>query len=119
VKFFLIFLATALALYLVVGIVLYVFQRNFLYYPTPVVSHEYDEIAITVDTATKIKIIKLNPDKRNAVIYFGGNADTVINHAKDLSRALTDTTIYLVNYRGYGVQWQYGWPTKNLSIVWC
>lgn len=110
-KFLLIFIVTLFVLYFTVGIILYAFQRNFIYYPTPVAEHSYQEIAINVDTNINIKTIRINPGKRNAVIYFGGNADSVVNHADSLSYTLPDTTIYLVNYRGYGGS--DGFPTED------
>ncbi|MDI9239788.1 alpha/beta fold hydrolase [Lysobacter sp. LF1] len=44
----------------------------------------------------------LNPQARNPVIYFGGNAESIQNRREQLGRLLPDHSVYLVSYRGYG-----------------
>ena len=53
-------------------------------------------------TEVDLRIIVLNPGSDQAVLYFGGNADSMALNAPELSFVLPELTIYLVNYRGYG-----------------
>jgi len=39
---------------------------------------------------------------RNAVIYFGGNAENIAHRRQQLSRSLPHSDIYMLAYRGYG-----------------
>ena len=93
----------AAALYLLVAGLLYVFQRNLLYHPTPDIklpgTIEVLPLAIDGDT---VRLLRLNPDREKALLYLGGNAEQVANSATTLSMLLPDHTIYLLNYRGYG-----------------
>lgn len=54
------------------------------------------------DEAVRLKIWRLHPDARAALIYFGGNAEDVAHNLAAFDRAFPDRAIYLVNYRGYG-----------------
>jgi hypothetical protein len=92
---------TLLGIYLLGFALLYVFQRNLLYMPTPVYSHNYEELSLLNEDVT-VQIIVLNQGNDEALIYFGGNAEPVIANAQDFSSAFGNKTIYLVNYRGYG-----------------
>jgi fermentation-respiration switch protein FrsA (DUF1100 family) len=70
-----------------------------IYHPTEQVSHGFAEKIIENEGET-IKIIVLNPNQDNAIIYFGGNAENVVYSTLDFLQ-LTSNTVYLVNYRGY------------------
>lgn len=95
-------LTTVALLYLFAALAMYLLQRKLIYHPTPVIAHSYNERQIIVDTNVTLRVIEVNPDKSEAVIYFGGNAELVAGSAADLAAALPEKTIYLVNYRGYG-----------------
>ena len=95
-------ITSAALLYLFVALAMYVLQRKLIYHPTPAIAHAYSERQIVVDTNVTLQVIEANPGKREAVIYFGGNAQLVAGSASDLAAALPDKTLYLVNYRGYG-----------------
>jgi len=100
-------------LYALAAMAMYLLQRKLIYHPTPEVAHPFMEQHITVDSNVTLRVIKANPENDKAVIYFGGNAESVAGTAVNLAAALPDTTIYLVNYRGYGGS--SGLPTeKNL-----
>ncbi|MEM6986782.1 MAG: alpha/beta hydrolase [Pseudomonadota bacterium] len=87
--------------YLAVGVMLYLSQRNFIYFPTGSVDHDYE--ALTVENqGERLNIIRLNAGNRRAVLYFGGNAESVAFSGEEFQRALPEHTVYLVNYRGYG-----------------
>ena len=89
-------------MYLIVAFSLYLMQRKFLYYPSPVVGHSFDEQVIVVDDNIRLNLIVGNAGSAEAVIYFGGNAESVARSAPDLITTLSDKTVYLLNYRGYG-----------------
>lgn len=80
---------------------LYIFQRNLLYFPTDKYEHPFEEIRLKNQNES-ISVITLNKGKNKALIYFGGNAEVVISSAEKFKSAFSDFTIYLFNYRGYG-----------------
>ncbi len=87
--------------YICTIILLYVFQRNFLYFPTKNHQHFFEKISISSHGET-IEVIILNKGHTNSLIYFGGNGEDVIASADKFSSNFSDITIYLVCYRGYG-----------------
>lgn len=91
-----------LLLYVVAALALYLLQRSYIYYPSPVIAHELTEQELVTDDGTALNVIIGNQGMTDAVIYFGGNAESVAVSGGDFTRALSDKTIYLVNYRGYG-----------------
>lgn len=93
-------LSILISIYVLFGIILFVFQRNFIYYPTTKTSHTFQTQHITIDGET-IDVIVLNKEKNNAIIYFGGNGESVVSNAPDFINTFPDHTVYLVNYRGY------------------
>ena len=93
-------ISTLLLIYLGLGLVLYFGQRAILYYPTPLIDHGYIEEIVTTDV--DIRVIVVNPGLEHAVLYFGGNADSMANNAPEMFYSLSEFTVYLVNYRGYG-----------------
>ena len=101
-KFFAATIAIICLLYFIAAFGLYLMQRKFIYYPSPVVSHSYDEEVIVIDDEIRLNLIVGNAGSTEAVIYFGGNAESVARAAPDLIATLSDKAVYLVNYRGYG-----------------
>jgi pimeloyl-ACP methyl ester carboxylesterase len=95
-------LTAAVVLYGLATLAMYLWQRSFIYHPSPEIEHPYQQLQIAVDDEVTLQIIEVNPNQPDAVIYFGGNAEAVAAGAADLARALPDKTLYLVNYRGYG-----------------
>lgn len=94
-------LTLATLLYVLAALAMYLLQRKLIYHPTPEIVHTHAERKIVVDTDVTLRVIVANPDKNDAVIYFGGNAELVAGTASELAAALPKKTIYLVNYRGY------------------
>jgi len=90
-----------LLLYILVGVALFLYQRNFLYFPTGEISHGYAQENIANENET-IEVIVLNKGKNEALLYFGGNAEAVVYNANDFLKAFPLHTVYLLNYRGYG-----------------
>lgn len=90
-------------LYLVVGLFLYLRQRYFLYYPTPrIIASQYKNIFLENDNE-KINIIVLNEGHENAILYFGGNAESMAQSADYIAGQFPEFTVYLMDYRGYGL----------------
>jgi len=89
----------AIRIYIIIGVFLFLRQRKMIYYPTKQINHGFTEKTIENEGET-IKIIVLNPNQDNAIIYFGGNAENVVYSTLDFQQ-LTSNTVYLVNYRGY------------------
>jgi len=96
------FIATLTIAYIAICFLLFLFQRQMIYFPTSEVS--VPGVAHTVlDTGeVRIKVWILNPGKEKALIYFGGNAENVAYNIDDFGTLFVDHTVYLVNYRGYG-----------------
>ena len=96
------FIATLTIAYVVMCFLLFVFQRQMIYFPSSEIS--VPGVAHTVlDTGeVRIKVWTLNPGKEKALIYFGGNAENVAYNIDDFGTLFADHTVYLVNYRGYG-----------------
>jgi len=44
----------------------------------------------------------INPGKKNAILYFGGNAEAVAYNASMFRELFKNYTVYLTEYRGYG-----------------
>ena len=100
-KLFLRLIRSVLFIYFSIALFLFAFQRSLLYYPSAETEHEYDVIQYEVDDVV-LDVIVLNKGKDEAIIYFGGNGETVVANASFFNKTLSDYTIYLVNYRGYG-----------------
>ena len=94
-------LSTILVGYLILGLLLFIFQRNFLYFPSPEYNHQYPSQTFH-NEGESIKLIVLNEGKEKAILYFGGNGEAVVNNASDFIKTFPNHTVYLVNYRGYG-----------------
>ena len=90
-----------ITIYVVVGLFLYIFQRKLIYIPTKKISHGFEKIQLQNKKVT-VEIIVINPNKDEAIIYCGGNAESVIYNADDFLTNFPFKTFYLLNYRGYG-----------------
>ena len=90
-----------LFMYVDMGIYLYVNQRSFLYFPTADKATTYDSVYFKNDTAS-IHVIVLNQGHKNAILYFGGNAESMAGSSDYIAGQFPDFTVYLMDYRGYG-----------------
>ena len=88
-------------IYIAIGTYLYVEQRSFLYHPTPKVSTHYKRMTIENDEE-KINVFVLNEGHSNAILYFGGNAESMAESSDYIARQFPEFTVYLMDYRGYG-----------------
>lgn len=91
----------AIAGYVLFAGVLYFKQHSLLYFPTPQIPHDFDEIIFS-NQGENLNIIVLNKGQQKAILYFGGNSEPVAINAERFSKIFPDYTVYLVNYRGYG-----------------
>ncbi len=86
--------------YVATGIFLYINQRDFLYFPTAKIDTNYDEMTLDNENES-INIIVVNEGNENAILYFGGNAESMAKSADYIAQQFPAFTIYLMNYRGY------------------
>lgn len=87
--------------YVGMGIFLYIYQRDFLYFPTAKIDTSYEEMILKNENES-IHIIVLNKGHKNAVLYFGGNAESMAGSADYIAQQFPEFTVYLMDYRGYG-----------------
>ncbi|WP_371924959.1 alpha/beta hydrolase [Pseudomonas sp. R5(2019)] len=95
-------LATLAALYLLLCLALFVFQRALIYFPQPG-TRDSPATRLQLPVADATLQVSTRPhDGPNALIYFGGNAEDVSLNLVTFSQAFTDQAIYLMHYRGFG-----------------
>ncbi len=104
------FLYVLIISYAILTVLLYVFQRQLLYFPTPFIPHGYQQVSVNNQGET-IEVIVVSPGQQDAIVYFGGNAESVIYNAEEFSKYFPNRTVYLVNYRGYADS--SGMPDQN------
>lgn len=95
-----------LALYVALCALMFVNQRSQIYFPTPAIERT-DLGMLTVESgAERLRLWRVGPRTDDpaaaALIYFGGNAESVEGNAEDFASAFPNHAVYLVNYRGYG-----------------
>ena len=90
-----------LGIYLFSAFLLYINQRSILYIPSSPVKTSFQEVYFN-NNGVKIKIFVANPKKKDALIYFGGNAENVIYSFSAFASKFSNHALYFVNYRGYG-----------------
>ena len=88
--------------YVLICFSLFLMQRQMIYFPTSEVSSSSVNDILINTGEVRIKVWILNPGKQKALIYFGGNAENVAYNIDDFRRIFSDSTVYLINYRGYG-----------------
>ncbi len=91
-----------LFIYLVLAVLLYVFQRSLIYFPTGEVQQAGIESIRVQSGQEQLKVWALNTEARDAIIYLGGNAEDVALSIEPQGRIFPQHAVYLVNYRGYG-----------------
>ncbi len=87
--------------YIGTGLYLYFNQKSFLYFPTPNVNTPYIQMTLH-NEGESIHIIVLNKGHKNAIIYFGGNAESMAQSSYEIASQFPEYTVYLMDYRGYG-----------------
>jgi fermentation-respiration switch protein FrsA (DUF1100 family) len=89
------------SVYILTVILLYVFQREFIYFPSAAHTHNFVTEKFASETED-LEVVVLNGIHEKAIIYFGGNAESVVYNAPGFIETFPNRTLYLVNYRGYG-----------------
>ena len=87
--------------YVGMGLFLYMNQRDFLYFPTPDTVTPYN-IMLLQNEGISINVIVLNEGHENAILYFGGNAESMAQSSDYIAQQFPTFTVYLMDYRGYG-----------------
>jgi esterase/lipase len=87
--------------YVGMGFFLYLNQRDFLYFPTPDTPTAYKHMTLQNEGAS-INVIILNEGHKNAILYFGGNAESMAKSSDYIAKQFPEFTVYLMDYRGYG-----------------
>ncbi len=101
-KIILSFAVLVLLAYLFLVAVMFLFQRNLLYYPVPYQAGiDREEISFTND-GLELHGWILNPGKARALMYFGGNAESIENNIGNFEVTFRNHSVYLIHYRGYG-----------------
>ena len=80
----------------------YVTQRAQIYFPVPETPHAGAEALWLDSDGGRIKIWHVPRHRRQALIYFGGNAEDVAGNIEAFAVAFPARSLFLVNYRGYG-----------------
>ena len=91
-----------LVLYAVLCVYVYARQRSLIYYPTPVSGSGVGKAVAFPVPGAVLQLWVVRRPGSSAVLYFGGNAESVVDSAEELARAVPDRTWVFVNYRGYG-----------------
>ena len=91
----------ATLMYLVVCVLLAVFQRSLLYFPQPRTNRSAATVTLPVPGASLV-VTTQESTGSGSVVYFGGNAEDVSWSVDTLAEAFPDRALYLPHYRGYG-----------------
>ncbi|WP_221767368.1 alpha/beta hydrolase [Shewanella atlantica] len=99
-------LVTLLLMYLSVCLLLFVAQRKFMYFPTPPLLHFSPPMEATQiifeNEGESLSGWVVNEGHSKALLYYGGNAENIEYNIPFFKENLTDYTVYLIAYRGYG-----------------
>ena len=93
-------LTIAIGVYAGLCLVFLVFQRSFIYMPTPVTPAHAAAFTLEVPEAN-VRISFRPHDGPKALVYFGGNAEDVAYTVPELAELFSDRAIYAMHYRGY------------------
>ena len=92
----------AVALYLGLCALLFVFQRQMLFLPSSTRVDARSTDFELVNEGLHLRGWRLNPGQARAMLYFGGNAEDIGYGRERFARWFPEHTIYLIAYRGYG-----------------
>jgi pimeloyl-ACP methyl ester carboxylesterase len=96
------FITAAALIYVGLCGLLFLYQRQLIYFPQPVSRVDgATTLALPADGGTVLVTVREFAGP-NALLYFGGNAESVSHNLPSLSQAFPDYAIYLMHYRGYG-----------------
>ena len=78
------------------------FQHHFIYFPSFEVSDDSQQSIKIKSGGETLNVWVINPGNKEAIIFFGGNAANAYYAILQFRRMVTERTVYLVDYRGYG-----------------
>ena len=81
---------------------MYVRQRDLVYCPAPTRVEAADTNFALVNGGVTLRGWIVNPGRKRALVYFGGNSEPIQQHRGNFARWFPDHTVYLVSYRGFG-----------------
>lgn len=92
------FLTTA---YLIACAALFLFQRSLIYFPPRAATIKAPVLSRLEVPGATVLVAERPSEGRQAVIYFGGNAEDVSAGLPVLEKTFPAHALYLLNYRGY------------------
>jgi len=95
-----IILTIAVCAYASLCLFFFIFQRSFIYMPTPA-TPAHDAAAVLEVPNARLRLSTREFDGPKALVYFGGNAEDVASTLPELATAFPDRAIYALHYRGY------------------
>lgn len=90
-----------LAGYCLLCLLLYLLQRQLIYFPVPAQLPPTDPLILQQANAT-VLVSQQPRETSQALLYFGGNAEDVSVALPEFAAAFPKHAIYLMHYRGYG-----------------
>jgi len=93
-------LTIAVCVYGAICLFFLVFQRSFIYMPTPA-TLAHDAAAVLKVPSARLRLSTREFEGPKALVYFGGNAEDVASTLPELAIAFPDRAIYALHYRGY------------------
>lgn len=96
------FLLVPLGVYAALCVLLFFMQRSQIYFPVPESSPAGAKSLRFAGGGADLKIWVVERPGRQALLYFGGNAEDVAFNLNAFAAAFPEHSLYLVNYRGYG-----------------
>jgi pimeloyl-ACP methyl ester carboxylesterase len=100
-RWLLIIIGVFCALYLAACASAYKMQDQMLYYPPPVTPENQQASVAWLHDGQTLRITQVVRSGEQAIIYFGGNGEDVIDTAANLAQIFPERSIYALNYRGY------------------
>ena len=83
-------------------LLLYLLQRQLIYFPVPAQLPPTDPLVFQQADAT-VLVSQQPRDTSQALLYFGGNAEDVSVALPEFAAPFPNHAIYFMHYRGYGV----------------
>lgn len=93
-------LTIAIGVYVGLCLIFFVFQRSFIYMPTPATPAQAAAFTLDVPGAA-VRISTRIHDGPKALVFFGGNAENVAYTVPELAEAFPDRAVYGMHYRSY------------------
>ncbi|MCH8537079.1 MAG: alpha/beta hydrolase [Alkalimonas sp.] len=87
--------------YAILCLLLYLLQRQLIYFPVPA-AYPPDNPLVLHQGQLQVLVSQQPRTSQQALLYFGGNAEDVSVSLSEFSTAFPKHAIYLMHYRGYG-----------------